>query len=81
MAIDKRDAHTLARAVETRDMPSVGQLVTVGKAMELDAGSLVNVVGESFNERKIEILEGAQRGRSGWVPFEWLKVPRQKKLG
>lgn len=79
MALAKKDAHMLARAVYQRDIARVEQMIRAGKAFELESGTLVKVTAETFNERQVEVLNGAQSGRTGWVPVEWLTPPRTSR--
>lgn len=81
MALAKEDAHLLAKAVDQKDAAGTRAMVKNGKALELENGTAVKVLSESYNERKIEVTDGPERGRTGWVPFEWLKPPQPKKLG
>jgi hypothetical protein len=73
VALSKGDTHRLAAAVYKQETEVVKELVTSGKALRTPAGTPVRVTGESFNERKIEIVDGPHKGRTGWVPFEWLE--------
>jgi hypothetical protein len=81
MAVAQQDAHAVARAVETADAVALRKMLEAGKAVQFEKGVSVKVTGESFNERRIEVEEGSMKGRSGWVPFEWLHVPAVRKLG
>lgn len=80
MAAYHKDAHQVARAVDTPDPATVDRLVREGKALELPNGTLVKVLSESFNEREIRVIQGPKEGSTGWVPFEWLKPYVGKKL-
>lgn len=73
-AVSKTDAHTLARAVETGNRATVLGMIAAGRAFMAPARTHVRVIGESYNERHIEVTEGPQTGRTGWVPYEWLEL-------
>jgi hypothetical protein len=73
-AISKDDIHALARAEDSGDESAVAQFVENGKAIEIPVNTKVRVVSESYNERKLELLEGPYKGRTVWVPMEWLKA-------
>ncbi len=73
LAVAHEDAHALAEAVDNRRQPDIDNLVFDGKAFATDSGTPVRVVAESFNERRVEVKDGPHKGRTGWVPFEWLK--------
>jgi hypothetical protein len=51
-------------------------MVAAGRALMVSAQTHVRVTGESYNERRVEITDGPQAGRTGWVPFEWLQYQR-----
>lgn len=72
-AISKADAYALARAVETGDRATVLAMIAAGRAVMAPAQTQVRVIGESYNERHIEVTDGPQTGQTGWVPYEWLK--------
>jgi hypothetical protein len=76
LALSKNDAHALARAVETGDVSAVTRMVEEGKATLVPAQSRVRVTGESYNERRVQVLDGLHAGKAGWVPFEWLHFKR-----
>ena len=48
-------------------------LAEADKIISTDAGAKVKVLNEAYNEREVRILEGSAEGKTGWVPFEWLK--------
>ena len=65
-------AHALATAVDAEDAAGVQSMLDTGKALAMDNQTKVKVVGESFNEREIQVLDGPMQGKKGWVPLEWL---------
>jgi maltose-binding protein MalE len=73
LAVAHEDAHALAAAVDDQRQSEIDSMVSAGKAFEADAGTPVTVVSESYNERRVEVMDGPHKGKSGWVPFEWLK--------
>ena len=74
VALHKRDAHDLARAVEIADESAVRQMVDSGRAVLIPSKARVRVTAESYNERRVEALDGKEAGKGGWVPYEWLAV-------
>lgn len=73
IAVAHGDNDALVTAVDTHSQSNIDQMVRTGKALKLESGTAVKIVGESFNERRIEITGGPQKGKTGWVPFEWLQ--------
>ena len=80
VAVAKENAHALARAVGQKDTVTLEKMVKDGAVLEIENGTPVKVTAESFNERQVQILDGLQRGRTGWVPFEWLSPPQKARL-
>ena len=77
VAIEKGSAHELNQAAESNNRAAVEDLERRGKVFEVPVNTEVRVTGQSFNERHVEIASGPHAGKSGWVPFEWLRlVPR-----
>jgi hypothetical protein len=73
-AINQSDIHALARAEDSGDEASIARFVNEGKAIEVAANTKVKVTGESYNERKLQVLDGPHKGKTVWVPMEWLKL-------
>lgn len=73
MASGKEECHQLAKLVAEKRDGDVAAMVTGGKAFGEPTGTRVEVIGESYNERQVQVLGGPHAGRIGWVPFEWLK--------
>ena len=73
VALSKSDIHAIAAAYEGRDKAMLQEMVERGKLLTVIAGTRAKVIGESFNERQIRILDGPEANRTGWVPFEWLR--------
>lgn len=76
LAREKEDAHALARAFETGDMTAVQAMIAAGRVWMAPARTWVRVTDESYNERRVEVVEGPQTGGAGWAPFEWLDYRR-----
>jgi hypothetical protein len=73
VVFDKKDCYDCEVATVTNNHERLDRLVREGKAFTTAPGTRVEVLTESFNQRKIRILDGEAQGRVGWVPFEWLK--------
>ena len=72
VAAVKGATNEVVTAVNRKDAAGLEALEKSGQAFRVDSGTEVRVTGESFNERRIEVTDGPQKGRQGWVPFEWL---------
>jgi hypothetical protein len=74
VALNKADIHPLARAEDSGDESAIAGFVNEGKAIEVAVNTKVKVVSESYNERKLQILDGPHKGKVAWVAMEWLKL-------
>ena len=73
VSVAKGETHALAAAVSRKDTAGLEAMVQSGKAFPVESGTPVRVLGESFNERHVEVTDGPRKGRDGWAPFEWLE--------
>ena len=73
VALEKSVVHDLTRALESRNDAAVRTLVDGGRAVLVQSGTKVRVLHESYNERELRIESGAHAGKTGWVPYEWLR--------
>jgi hypothetical protein len=67
IAVDEETLPDLRRAVQNNDLTSVGPIFVVND------GTLVRVSETGAGGLRVTILTGSQKGRAGWVPFEWVK--------
>ena len=80
VALNKADIHALARAEDSGDENAVTHFIETGKAVQLAGNTKVKVMSESFNERKLQVLDGPHKGKFVWVPMEWVKVASREPL-
>ncbi len=73
VAITKDALDKMTRSFNVKDEIGFDNLFLSGQAFWTESGTKVLVIDMSFATRKIRILEGSQYGRSGWVPYEWVK--------
>lgn len=73
LSVAKGGTHQLVAAAGNKDSTALNEMVASGKALRAGPGTPVRVLGESFNERHVEVTDGPLKGRDGWVPFEWLE--------
>ena len=73
VAVSKGETDAVVTAVNRKDAAGLEAMAQSGKAFRVEPGTPVRVIGESFNERRVEVTEGPLKGREGWVPFEWLE--------
>lgn len=72
-AATKADSDSLAHAVNTKNVDEIKKMVAAGRAIEVEPDTAVRIKSDSYNEREVEITAGHAKGKTGWVPFEWLK--------
>jgi hypothetical protein len=67
VAVDEETVPNLKRAVANHDQAGIGPVFVVGD------DTLVRVSETGSTGLRVTILNGSQKGRAGWVPFEWVK--------
>jgi hypothetical protein len=67
VAIDEEALPDLKRAVANNDLTGIGPIFAVND------DTLVRVSETGTGGLRVTILNGSQKGRAGWVPFEWVK--------
>ena len=67
VAVDQETLPDLKRAVANQDLNGIGPVFVVND------GTLVRVGETGSTGLRVTILNGSQKGRAGWVPFEWVK--------
>jgi len=67
IAIDEESLPELKRAIARNDLTGVTPIFVVNDDT-LVRGSVTGVAG-----LRVTVLTGSQKGRAGWVPFEWVK--------
>ncbi len=67
VAIDEEALPDLKRAVKSGDLTDLGPMFIVSD------DTLVRVSESGSGGVRVTILTGSQKGRSGWVPTEWVK--------
>jgi hypothetical protein len=77
VSADRDRAYDIQVAITGNDIASLEKLEAAGAAFAVAAGTQVKILSESSNKRRIEILDGPQAGKSGWVVFEYLRLPKR----
>jgi hypothetical protein len=67
VAVDEETLPDLKRAVARNDLTGVAPIFVVND------DTLVRVSEAGAGGLRVTILTGSQKGRAGWVPFEWVK--------
>ena len=67
IAIDEETLPELKRAIARNDLTGVTPIFVVND------DTLVRVSETGVAGLRVTVLTGAQKGRAGWVPFEWVK--------
>jgi len=73
VAVDEEAFEELIKASVAKDYMGIAELLLLGKVFEVPNNTKVLVIDSAFAKRKIRILEGDEFGRTGWVPYEFLK--------
>jgi hypothetical protein len=67
VAVDQETLPDLKRALANQDLTGIGPIFIVND------DTLVRVSETATSGLRVTILNGSQKGRAGWVPFEWVK--------
>ena len=67
VAVDEETLPDLKRSIANNDLTGIGPIFVV-----ID-DTLVRVSETGNAGLRVTILNGSQKGRTGWVPFEWVK--------
>jgi len=67
VAVDEEALPDLKRAIANNDLTGIGPMFTVND------DTLVRVSETGTAGLRVTILTGTQKGRAGWVPFDWVK--------
>lgn len=73
LAIDKESFNMWTKACVAKDYIGMAQLESAGLVFPVPNGTKVLVIDRDTFIRQVRILEGSAFGKSGWLPFEWLK--------
>lgn len=77
VSADRDRAYDIQVAMTKSDTASLEKLEAAGAAFAVTTGTQVKILSESSNKRRIEILDGPLAGKSGWVVFEYLRLPKR----
>lgn len=70
------DYDAFVKAAAAKDTAGVAQMVGQGRLAQIPNGTLVQVIdftGVLDTKYRVRVLEGAQAGRAGWVPTEFIR--------
>ena len=67
VAIDEEMLAELKRAADNNDASGIGPIFIVSD------GTTVRVSESGRSGLRVRILDGSQKGRVGWVSFDWVK--------
>jgi len=73
IAVDKEVFDEWIKACNAKDYIGVAQMEALGKLFVVSNGTKVLVIDRHTFSREVRILEGNATGKSGWLPYEWLK--------
>lgn len=73
LAIDKETFDLWTKACVAKDYVGMAQLEASGRVFTVPNGTKVLVIDSSFATRQVRVLAGNALGKSGWLPYEWLK--------
>lgn len=69
----KANADTVGKALLSKDMVGISNLLSSGQAIMINDCTKVKVIDTAVGYKDVRILEGDSINLSGWIPSEWLK--------
>lgn len=73
LAVDEESMDLWTKACVAKDYIGMAQLEASGRVFPVPNGTKVLVIDSSFAIKKVRVLEGDAYGKSGWLPYEWVK--------
>ncbi len=73
VATTKAALDELTKASVARDSIGYARVYQEGRAFQVKTNTKILVLENTFTTTKVRILEGEHYGKSGWVPYEWIK--------
>lgn len=79
LAIDLKAYDEFVNVSVAKDMYGLADLVLARRIFKVASGTRGLVIETKWFKNRVRVLEGPEAGRSGWVPFEWVRSePREK---
>jgi hypothetical protein len=72
--VTEDDYSAIMKAASTKDRAGIDALIGSKRAVMIDNGTKVKVVGSGFNKRQVRLLDGDNQGASVWVPVEYVEA-------
>jgi hypothetical protein len=79
LCANKEDAYEMQKAMTAGDVASLQQAAGRKAAFPVAAGVRVKVLTASVDKRHVQIVEGPQEGKTGWLEFEYLRPARAQE--
>ncbi|WP_321475188.1 hypothetical protein [uncultured Paludibaculum sp.] len=73
LAASKTDTYKMQIAMGKQDQAALDQAGVSGAAFPVVAGTHARVLEEDVSRLRIQLTDGPDAGRSGWVEFEYLR--------
>jgi len=73
LGITKEAQGKISKALLAKDYIGLEDLLLSGEAFEVNICTKAKVIDTAFGLRQVRILEGDNFGKSGWLPYEWIK--------
>ena len=73
LGITKESADAVGKALLSKDMVGISNLLQAGTAIMINDCTKVKVIDTAVGYKQVRILEGDEINKAGWIPSEWLK--------
>lgn len=73
LAVDKESFDLWTKASVAKDYIGMADMESSGKVYTVKNGTKILVIDSKFGARQVRTLEGDNYGKTGWLPYEWVK--------
>lgn len=73
ISIDEVSMEESMKAFMAEDWQGIMELISSGRAFQVNNDTRVKVIDRNIGGRKVRILEGEMHGKSGWISMEFVK--------
>jgi len=73
LGVSREAQEKVDKALYAKDTIGIAQLLANGEAFAVDICTKAKIIDSAVALREVRILEGKNMGKSGWLPYEWIR--------
>jgi len=73
LGVSREAQEKVDKALYAKDTIGIAQLLANGEAFAVDICTKAKIIDSAVGLREVRILEGENMGKSGWIPYEWVR--------